>query len=102
VYSCYFHFFNGIDQIGAMKDYDILLKQISELLNPLVEAGTAINEESDFVADLGFDSLKVMKLLEQVEDRYDISIPLNILPDIQTVKDFVVQIEKLGVDNESF
>ena len=85
-----------------MQDYDTLLKQISELLNPLVEPGTEISEESDFVADLGFDSLKVMKLLEQVEDRYDISIPLNILPDIQTVKDFVVQIEKLGVDNESF
>ena len=84
-----------------MQDYDTLLKQISELLNPLVEEGTEIGEESDFVADLGFDSLKVMKLLEQVEDRYDISIPLNILPDIQTVKDFVVQIEKLGVDDES-
>ena len=85
-----------------MQDYDTLLKQISELLNPLVEPGTAISQESDFVADLGFDSLKVMKLLEQVEDRYDISIPLNILPDIQTVKDFVLQIEKLGVDDESF
>ena len=80
-----------------MQDYDTLLKQISELLNPLVEEGTEIGEESDFVADLGFDSLKVMKLLEQVEDRYDISIPLNILPDIQTVKDFVLQIEKLEV-----
>ena len=80
-----------------MQGYDTLLKQICELLEPLVEPGTEIREESDFVADLGFDSLKVMKLLEQVEDRYDISIPLNILPDIQTVKDFVLQIEKLDV-----
>jgi acyl carrier protein len=85
-----------------MPDYDTLLKQISELLTPLVEENTEISEESDFVADLGFDSLKVMKLLEQVEDLYDISIPLNILPDIESVKDFVLQIEKLGVDNESF
>jgi acyl carrier protein len=85
-----------------MPDYDTLLKQISELLTPLVEEDTEISEESDFVADLGFDSLKVMKLLEQVEDLYDISIPLNILPDIESVKDFVLQIEKLGVDNESF
>jgi acyl carrier protein len=49
------------------------------------------------VADLNFDSLKVMKLVEQVEDEYDISIPLNILPDVQTVKDFVMQLQKLGV-----
>ena len=78
-----------------MQDYDTLLKQIYELLNSFVEPGTEIQEESDFVADLGFDSLKVMKLLEKVEDCYDISIPLNILPDIQTVKDFVSQLQSL-------
>jgi acyl carrier protein len=37
-----------------------------------------------------------MKLLEKVEDRYDISIPLNILPDIQTIKDFVMQLQRLN------
>ena len=78
-----------------MQDYDTLLKQICELLVPLVEEGKELREESDFVADLGFDSLKVMKLLEKVEDHYDISIPLNILTDIQTVKDFVVQLQRL-------
>ena len=80
-----------------MQDYDTLLKQICELLVPLVEEGKELREESDFVADLGFDSLKVMKLLERVEDRYDISIPLNILPDIQTIKDFVMQLQKMMV-----
>jgi len=78
-----------------MQDYDTLLKQIYELLEPLVNEDVELWEESDFVADLGFDSLKVMKLLEKVEDHYDISIPLNILPDIQTIKDFVVQLEKI-------
>ena len=77
-----------------MQDYDTLLKQICELLDTLVEEDVELREESDFVADLGFDSLKVMKLLEKVEDHYDISIPLNILPDIQTIKDFVLQLEK--------
>jgi len=80
-----------------MKDYDTLLKQICELLDALVEEDVELREESDFVADLGFDSLKVMKLLEKVEDHYDISIPLNILPDIRTIKDFVLQLEKLMV-----
>lgn len=80
-----------------MQDYETLLKQISELLHPLVEEGIEIQEESDFVADMGFDSLKVMKFLEKVEDTYDISIPLNILPDIQTIKDFILQLQKLMV-----
>ncbi len=80
-----------------MQDYDTILKQVYELMDPLVDAGTVLQEETDFVADLGFDSLKVMKLLEKVEDHYDISIPLNVLPDIQTLKDFVLQLEKLMV-----
>ena len=83
--------------MGNMQDYDTLLKQVCELIDGLVEEDIALREESDFVADLGFDSLKVMKLLEKVEDQYDISIPLNILPDIQTVKDFVLAIQKLEV-----
>ena len=78
-----------------MTDYATLLKQTFELVETLVEEDIELQEESDFVADLGFDSLKVMKLLEKVEDHYDISIPLNILPDIQTIKDFVKQLEKL-------
>ncbi|MGD2100502.1 MAG: phosphopantetheine-binding protein [Desulfobacterales bacterium] len=78
-----------------MQDYGTILKRVSELLTPFVEKGTAIREDSDFVSDLNFDSLKVMKLVEQVEDEYDISIPLNILPDVQTVKDFVEQLQKL-------
>jgi len=80
-----------------MQDYQSILKKIYELLVPLVEDGTGIQEETDFVIDLGFDSLKVMKLVEQVEDHYDISIPLNILPDVRTIKDFALQLEKLVV-----
>jgi len=79
-----------------MHDYETILEQIYELLDPLVEEDIEIQEVSDFVTDLGFDSLKVMKLLEKVEDHYDISIPLNILPDIQTIKDFVMQLQRLS------
>ena len=78
-----------------MQDYEALLGKIYELLKPFVAEGVELREDSDFVADLNFDSLKVMKLVEQVEDEYDISIPLNILPDVQTVKDFVLQLQKL-------
>ena len=78
-----------------MTDYDTLLKQTLAQVRTLVDEDIELQEESDFVADLGFDSLKVMKLLEEVEDHYDISIPLNILPDIQTIKDFVRQLEKI-------
>jgi acyl carrier protein len=75
-----------------------VLQKVCELLGPLVPQGQQVNVETDLVADLGLDSLKVMKLLESVEDSFDISIPLNILPNVRTVGDFVLQIQKLYGD----
>ena len=77
-----------------------VLQQICMILKPLVPHGQEIKVETDLVADLGLDSLKVMKILETVEDTFDISIPLNILPDVRTVEDFVLQIQKLNGEGQ--
>jgi len=34
-------------------------------------------------------------LIEQIEDDFDITVPLNILPDIRTIRDLAVQLENL-------
>ncbi len=81
-----------------MQTYEVIMQALSEILKPFVPQGQVVNEDTDLVADLGLDSLKVMKVLESVEDRFDISIPLNVLPDVRTVKDFVLQIQKLNED----
>lgn len=78
-----------------MQAYENILEEIYKALQPIVPQGLEIREETDMVADLGLDSLKVMKIVESVEDSLDISIPLNILPDVRTVKDFAIQIQKL-------
>ena len=75
-----------------------ILQTVCEILRPLVTEGQDIREETDIVADLGLDSLKVMKLVETVEDSFDISVPLNVLPEVRTVGDFVRQIEKINKD----
>ena len=81
-----------------MQTYEVIIQALIEILNPFVPQGQVVNEDTDLVADLGLDSLKVMKVMESVEDRFDISIPLNVLPDVRTVKDFVLQIQKLNGD----
>ena len=81
-----------------MQTYESVLQKVCEILRPLVPEGQKINAETDLVADLGLDSLKVMKLVETVEDSFDISVPLNILPEVRTVEDFVLQIEKISKD----
>jgi len=72
-----------------------LFKDVAEILTPFVPQGQQLTEETDMIVDLGLDSLKVMKIVETVEDSFDISIPLNILPEIRTVGDFAAQIQKI-------
>ena len=81
-----------------MPEYENIVQALAEILKPFVPQGQTIHEDTDLVADLGLDSLKVMKILESVEDRFDISIPLNVLPEVRTVKDFALQIQKLNGD----
>ena len=78
-----------------MYSYDEILESVIELIRPLAPAGRTVAEGTDLVTDLEFDSLKVMSLIEQVEDRFDVSVPLNILPDIRTVRDFTVQLQHI-------
>ena len=69
-----------------MQVYENILKEIYKILQTFVPQGLAIGEETDMVADLGLDSLKVMKIVESIEDSFDISIPLNILPKYAPLK----------------
>ena len=50
---------------------------------------------SDLVADLGFDSLQVLEVIAELEDRFDISIPLNDVPATRTVGQVVAQVASL-------
>jgi acyl carrier protein len=51
--------------------------------------------QSDLVSDLGFDSLQVLELIAELEDRFDISIPLNDVPATRTVAQVVAQVARL-------
>lgn len=50
---------------------------------------------SDLVADLGFDSLQVLEVIAELEDRFDVSIPLNDVPVTRTVAQVVAQVVRL-------
>jgi acyl carrier protein len=78
-----------------MQDYHDILTQLYEMLKPLLDKDRALSEDTDLVADLGLDSMQVMNLLLAAEDRFDISIPLNALADVRTIKDFTLQLQQL-------
>lgn len=78
-----------------MASYHDILPQVYEILARFTPEGKTLSEEMDLVADLELASMQVMEILLDIEDRFDISVPLNILPDVRTIKDLVLQLEQL-------
>ena len=59
--------------------------------------------ESDLVADLGFDSLQILEVIAELEDRFDVSIPQDGVPATRTVAQIVSEMTRLvdGVQRRS-
>ena len=72
-----------------------ILARIYETLKPFENKVPSIHEKTEFVADIGLSSLQIMEMVEQLEDHFDVSIPLNILPDIRTVADLGKQLDRI-------
>jgi acyl carrier protein len=74
------------------EDYAARLK---ELVNQLAEDDADVEVDSDLVDDVGLSSIEIMELIEQLEDEYDISFPLNDLAEIRTITDMAKELERL-------
>jgi acyl carrier protein len=47
------------------------------------------------MADLGFDSLQVLELVGEMEDHFNIAVPLNSLIHIRTVAQIAAEAQRL-------
>ena len=50
---------------------------------------------NDLIADLGFDSLQVLEVATELEDRFDITMPTETVPPVRTVGDVVARVVAL-------
>ena len=78
--------------------YDETLKVTTEILKKHVDADRTIRPNDHIQNDLGLDSLGVMELVADVEDRFSVSIPNELLSDIATVEDIAKALMKLKTD----
>ncbi len=67
--------------------------QICELLEPFNTNGTRLKSETDIATDLNIDSVTVMDFVMEVEDRFDIEIPLNLLSETRTIAELAQVVE---------
>lgn len=68
-----------------MPDRAAIFTRLRELIAPVNKKGIEISEGTTFANDLELDSLTVMDLVANIEDEWDIVIPLNMLPELETV-----------------
>ncbi|MDN5862918.1 MAG: acyl carrier protein [Salinisphaera sp.] len=78
-----------------MITYQDIQTHLLALLREQLGSEREITAASLLVDDLGLDSVVAMELLMDMEDRLDIAIPVNILPDVYSVDDLVRAIDRL-------
>ena len=78
-----------------MQSKEEILDQLFELIRPYSEEPIELSEQTRIMDDVGLDSMKVMELVMQIEDHFDVSVPLNILPDVTTIGEFAIHLETL-------
>ena len=79
-----------------MTDYRVYLNFLYDALAPNNKKGIELTEDTALVADIGLSSLEVMEFIEKIEDHFDITIPLNILPDVNTIGDLASKVQELN------
>jgi len=62
---------------------------LCRLLEPFNSKGIALKPDTDISTDLNIDSISVMDFVMEVEDHFDIDIPLNVLSETRTMSDLV-------------
>ncbi len=77
---------------------DDVFNEIVRLLEPFRKTAAPISSTTDISRDLNLDSLAVMDFIMDLEEKFDISIPLNLVPEIQTVGDLVTIIARIRED----
>jgi acyl carrier protein len=75
---------------------DTIFARIVELIGPLNKKAVVLTEDTSFSNDLEMDSLTVMDLVANIEDEWDIVLPLNMLPELETIGQVADAVVKLA------
>ena len=72
---------------AMQSDTDAVFREIRALLEAHNPNRIEISEETDLSADLNIDSVAAMDLLMNIEDKFEIDIPLNLVGELRSVRD---------------
>jgi acyl carrier protein len=83
-------------------EYTEVLERLRAHLQSVAGADVLITDDADLIEQIGLDSGKVLDLLMEIEDEFDVSVPMNALADVRTVRDLATTIQGLlGKDHDT-
>ena len=87
--------------LGMSWTHAEVVDEVRSVVAEHTETEADITEKSELVADLGIDSLGVMEVVADVEDRFEMTIEESELQDVATLGDVVAAIEiRLKADDK--
>lgn len=72
--------------------------QIIEVLSSMISSGVPVSGGTRIARDLGLDSVAIMDFVMELEERFDILIPLDQIADVETIHDLTKAIEAIMKD----
>ncbi len=63
---------------------DLTVREIGRAAESVLGRSVEVSEDTDIMRDLEVDSLALMNIVMELEDAFDLSIPLDRLADVQT------------------
>jgi acyl carrier protein len=79
----------------ALRPADRFERDTTAIIKRLSRRPVEPTPDSELMADLGFDSLLVLELVGELEDHFNIAVPLNALTHIRTVGQVAAEIRRL-------
>jgi acyl carrier protein len=75
--------------------YTDILQRLCFHLRQFTAPDVEITAQTDLINELAIDSVKLLNLIMEIEDEFDISVPINALADVQTVHELVNLIQRI-------
>ncbi|MEO1028404.1 MAG: phosphopantetheine-binding protein [Pseudomonadota bacterium] len=79
----------------ASGEDDLIFQKVCSLLAPLNRANIKLTRETEIVSDMEIDSVEVFDFITEVEDAYDIAIPMEAVSEIKSIGELVDEVRKI-------
>jgi acyl carrier protein len=78
---------SSLGSTGMTAEGDALYRDLCAILKKHAPAEIELTPATDLIGDLSIDSVAAMDLIMEIEDKFGIDIPMNLVSDLRNVQD---------------